>query len=217
METRRIPPEEIPQLLREEMGRRRAHIDEEKGRFLFFDEGDLLAAEFVPPLTHPIPAGFTDPEAYLIGLGEVRDSYLAILFQAGAAALGCWKEGELLHHKAMKRYVVRGKGRSQITHLKTKGKSRYGSRLRLQNARLLFEEVREKVREWDENEGPFGRVFYSCPVRLRPMLFGKEADALFGPEVDLVKVPLDVRVPSHKELLHVHYEIRHGTLIRHIP
>ena len=42
-----------------------------------------------------------------------------------------WRGEELVRHKVFKRYVVRGRGRAQPTHLKSKGKSRYGSRLRL--------------------------------------------------------------------------------------
>ena len=43
-------------------------------------------------------------------------------------------DGEIVHTKSIKKYVVRGRGRAQPTHLATKGKSRYGSRLRLQKA-----------------------------------------------------------------------------------
>ena len=66
---------------------------------------------------------------------EGAECQLLLLLRAGAMAFGCWRGGELLQHKAVRKYVVRGSGKAQSTHLKTRGKSRYGSRLRLQNWR----------------------------------------------------------------------------------
>ena len=50
-----------------------------------------------------------------------------------------WRDDELVAHKVVKKYVVRGRGRAQPLHLKTRGKSRYGSRLRLANAQVRAE------------------------------------------------------------------------------
>ena len=63
----------------------------------------------------------------------VRACVVLLLLQAGAMAIGQWDVDELMYHKAIRRYVVRGHGRAQPLHARTKGKSRYGARLRLQN------------------------------------------------------------------------------------
>ena len=100
-------------------------------------EGRCLVAPMVrfhPPLAVPIE-DCTATE-YLQRLESFRlGLHAVLLIQAGACALGLWRDEELLEHKAFKAYVVRGRGRAQPTHLKTRGKSRYGSRLRLQNHR----------------------------------------------------------------------------------
>ena len=56
-----------------------------------------------------------------------------LIMEAGRAAIGSVKESKLVSHKNIRKYMVRKKqGKAQLTHLKSKGKSRYGSRLRLQ-------------------------------------------------------------------------------------
>ena len=99
-----------------------------------FTAGDV---RFTPPLVQRIREPHIDPTSYLDHLPDSLGTHLVLLLQAGAAALGVFQQGELTHHKVIKKYVVRGRGRAQPTHLKTRGKSRYGSLLRLQNHRRL--------------------------------------------------------------------------------
>ena len=136
---------------------------------------------------------------------------LVLLLQAGAAALGLFDEGELLEHRTLKRYVVRGKGRAQPSYLKTKGKSRAGSRLRLRNAARLLEDVAETVREWSEEHGAPERVFHSCPVRTWAELLRE--DLPFQAEGPLVKIPLDLNRPGHEEMLRAFRALSHGSLL----
>ncbi|MBI4858828.1 MAG: hypothetical protein HY815_00935 [Candidatus Riflebacteria bacterium] len=178
-----------------ELGRRRR----------FFVARDDLAGvklEFVPPLVQAIPSTCQSLDEYLNWLPEGLGRHLIVLIQAGASALGLWEEDRLVAHKAIKKYVVRGHGKAQPTYLRSKGKSRYGSRLRLRNARSLLVETSEKIHEWRNESGPFSRVFYSCPVRIwSGFLDGKPAPPLS--KEDLVKIPLDVARPCFDELLRV--------------
>ncbi len=139
------------------------------------------------------------PEAWLQG-EEPHELQLFLLVQAGAVALGLWKDSKLVAHKAMKKYVVRGRGRAQPTHLKTRGKSRYGSRLRLQNANRLQAQTIEKIAEWKDTFGEIDSVFLSATPRLWSNYSKNLRDLL--PE-SITKIPLDVRVPCYKELLRV--------------
>ena len=135
--------------------------------------------------------------------------------QAGAAALGVYVEDECKRHKVIRKYVVRGKGKAQASYLKTRGKSRYGSRLRLQNARRFFCEVSEKLVEWQEQFGRFDRIFYSCPVRLWSDYFQARMPPPFERSDErLLKIPLDLRVPSFREVERAFWQISHGCLQR---
>jgi len=174
--------------------------------------GDGPRIELLPPIVQRDPS-ISDPEAFLQTLGEPIGALLVVLVQAGAAALGVVEEGRLVRHKVIKKYMVRGKGHYQGTHLKTKGKSRYGSRLRLQKAVEFFLEINQKLGEWDDEAGPFARVYLSCPVRLANELYGAKVPPPFGRGDERVeKIPLTVRVPSFKELRRVCYELTHGIL-----
>lgn len=174
--------------------------------------GEGPRIELLPPIVQRQPS-ISDPEAFLETLEDGIGTLLVVLVQAGSAALGILEEGRLVRHKVIKKYMVRGKGHYQGTHLKTKGKSRYGSRLRLQKAVEFFLEINRKLGEWDDEAGPFERIYLSCPVRLANELFGAKVPPPFGRGDDEVeKIPLTVRVPSAKELRRVCYELTHGTL-----
>ena len=129
---------------------------------------------------------------------------LVMLVRAGAAALGWWRDGAMAAHKTFARYVVRGHGRAQPTHLRTKGKSRYGARLRLQNARRLTLEINERVDLWWREAGGFDAVYVACPERIWP--------DLRRPEFDPIRIPLHVHEPRHEELLRVRRLLERGSV-----
>lgn len=169
------------------------HLDE-KGRS--FVAGEV---RFTPPLVQRIREPHTDPADYLDHLPEGLGTHLVLLLQAGAAALGIFENGELTHHKVIKKYVVRGRGKAQPTHLKTRGKSRYGSRLRLQNYRRLLVEVNERLRSWHDEVHHIDDRFYSCPVRTWAELFDQKRPPPY-PRSDWTRIPMDVHVPGFDEL-----------------
>ena len=101
-----------------------------------------------------------------------------LLMESGRAALGVFKDGKVLEHKNIRKYMVRkGQGKSQLTHLKTKGKSRYGSRLRLQESEAFFYEIIERLNNEKSFKAPF--VFYHCPATLWPFLMDEAKDQKF--------------------------------------
>lgn len=144
--------------------------------------------------------------------GEPLGREFVLLLRAGAAAFGLWRDGELVAHKTSTRYVVRGHGRAQPAHLARKGKSRYGSRLRLQNARRLLAEVNERARQWWDEAGGFDAVYLACPERLWPDLRDADPPPPFLGRIEPVRIPLHVHEPRHAELLRVRGALEHGAV-----
>jgi len=182
---------------------------DERGRF-FEREGVLIT----PPLVFPIAPGTRSVAEYLRGLPGEPGRHTVILMQAGAVSLGLFEAGESIATKTLKRYVVRGKGRAQPTHLATKGKSRYGSRLRLQNAKLLLEETNEKLLEWHANHGPSEQVYYNAPVRLWPSLFEATPAPPFDRDDHPIKIPRDLPKPTTEILLRAYKSLCYGRIER---
>lgn len=144
-----------------------------------------------------------------------QQRHAILLMRAGAASFGYWDGGDLIDHKAWKSYVVRGHGKAQTTYLRTRGKSRYGSRLRLQNWASLLEQVGERLRAaWQANGEP-QRILLSMPVRIAVDLWGCAVPPPFSRD-DARVSPLAVHVhcPDHGELLAVHRTIAFGQLLR---
>ena len=155
-----------------------------------------------------------------LGQGDESEPVLpplrfVVLFQAGAASLGAFAGEAALATKATKRYVVRGVGRSQSTHLSAKGKSRYGSRLRLRNVQRLFDEVHAKLAEFRDRFGAPELAFVAAPERLWSDFLASADSAPFGEhETPTYKVPFDVPVPVTAVLLDVDRELCTGRVER---
>lgn len=186
-----------------------------EGGRAFSAELDGRRLEVRVPLVLAVPRELEGLGDWLARCPEAPGRQLVLLMQAGAAALGLFDEGELLEHRTLKRYVVRGKGRAQPAYLKTKGKSRAGSRLRLRNARRLLEDVAQTLRDWDEEHGGCERVFWSCPVRGWAELLRE--DLPFDSEGPLVKIPMDLNRPGHEEMLRAWRALSHGSLLESGP
>ncbi|MAD32637.1 MAG: hypothetical protein CMJ88_02610 [Planctomycetes bacterium] len=151
---------------------------------------------------------------YVERLSPSEEVQVVLLLQAGAMAFGCWRGDELVQHKAVKKYVVRGNGRSQATHLKTRGKSRYGSRLRLQNWRRLLGETNQRLADCEAQFGSFSRVFYGVAVRTWSDLFEAAPPPPFlRDDRRLQRLPLHVHRPDHEELLRIRRQMLTGRVI----
>lgn len=173
----------------------------EEGLRAFVDPGDP-EVRFQPPLVQAITEATRDPDDWLRAIEDDLGTYAVVLIQAGASSMGVFEDDDCVAHKVIRRYVKRGQGRAQTTHLKTKGKSRYGSRLRLKNAKRQLVETNEKLRSWWEDLGEPEQVFASVPVRTWPELLATAPPPPFARE-DCIKIPYDVHVPDHEELLRV--------------
>ncbi len=173
-------------------------------------EGDAQAS-FHPPLLQPILG--RNLESYLQAC-ETPGHHALLLLRAGASALGLWQDDELLRHKVIRKYVVRGRGRAQPLHLKTRGKSRYGSRLRLQQAKQQLIETNEKLIEFFAQPEQPRFIFYSVPTRSFPELFQVAPPPPFeATDPRLIKIPVHVHQPTLGELERTHRILGRGRIV----
>lgn len=156
------------------------------------------------PLLAPRAVAGEAIAAYAERLPGPVERSVVLLLQAGAMAIGYWDGDELLRHKAIRRYVVRGHGKAQPLHRKTRGKSRYGARLRLQNWQRLLGETNERLHACWRDFGAPERVFVSVPVRILPELLAADPTPPFArDDVRLQRVPMHVHRPDFAELQRV--------------
>lgn len=168
------------------------------------------------PLTFSPISENTLPSEYLDKLDDIHPPYLIALIQAGAAALGYAEEGEIYLHKNIKKYMKRHKrGKAQISYLNSKGKSKAGSRIRLANTISFFEDINEKLTEWEEDYEP-KRIMYSCSAQLWGLLFKSNVPPPFEKKDErLIKIPKDVQIPSLEELMAVNKFVKKGKVTFH--
>ncbi len=166
---------------------------------------------FEVPAVQPIPDGVERPVDYLAQLPPVLGQHLIVLLRAGSAALGWWEGDTLIAHKAFRRYVTRGRGHAQTAHLRSRGKSRYGSRLRLQNAAKLLAEVVERQTQWVAAHGAPDLAFRGCATRQWAEL-AHATPTLPIPAERYRKIHFDLREPGHRELLRVRRALLGGKL-----
>lgn len=185
-------------------------------------EGEKIL-DFRVPITFPTLPKKEDEEK-TISLSDYSDKipfipkpYLLILIQAGYASLGYFEEGELIYHKAITAYMVRKKqGKSQIKHLNSKGKSRLGSRIRLQNTIHFFEQINLKLKEWHKQAAIFDkveRIGQSGSSDLWHLFYTSKEEAPFQKnDSRLRKIPLTVHSPNFEELQRVNNYVNQGKI-----
>lgn len=139
--------------------------------------------------------------------------HIIILIESGLAAVGYFENGENIHHKVFRAYMVRKKqGKSQIKYLKTKGKSRAGSRVRLAETMEFFTSIRERVNTYMDTYR-IDRIAISCSLTLWPYFFGGKGDLLFSKDDPRVyKVPMHVPDCTYDNLLKVNDFLIRGEL-----
>lgn len=185
------------------------NLDAERGVFVRGVGDDR--AEFHPPLVFK-PRMVATVDDYLRAWTGELPSCCIVLMRAGASAIGLWHGETLIAHKALKKYVVRGHGKAQTSHLATKGKSRYGSRLRLQNAKRQLEETNERLADWWRDHGCPDIVLYAAPDRLWSDVFAATPKPPFARE-HAVRIPMHVYTPDHEELLRVRRLALRGRIV----
>lgn len=186
-----------------ELGFSRSY-DFEKNAFYYQKEGNEFQLRL--PITLSVQDGEID-EAHKV-------KYLMLLVQTGSSAIGVFEGEDCLSHKVFSAYMVRKKqGKSQIKHLKTKGKSRAGSRVRLAKTLLFFEDINERVtRHFGEHE--FDRIAFSCSKILMPFLWGSKVPTPFEKKDERIyRIPKHLHQPNYEVMLGMQRFLNKGELI----
>lgn len=163
-------------------------------------------------------AGGAPPPAYWLSrpIVELVPPHAVVLIQAGASAAALYRGAVAELHRVIRRYVVRGTGRAQPLHRKTKGKSRYGSRLRLREARAQLVETNELLASWWRRSAFPPAVHLSCPVRLLADLARTEPPPPFDRRAAL-RIPHHVYRPSREEIERIHFLLSRGRIASQDP
>jgi hypothetical protein len=183
------------------------HYDFVKHRIIILDDLDNELVQFRLPIDIK-----TNERLDCDELEEVN--YIILLIQSGSCALGYFEEYETIDHKVFKSYMVRKKqGKSQISYLNSKGKSRAGSRIRLANTINFFENINERLQDYFE-EYKIDRIAMSCSTTLIPYVFSSKEICPFDKKDDrLLKVPKHIHTPSYEILMNTQKFLLKGELI----
>ena len=140
--------------------------------------------------------------------------FVIFLIQSGSAALGLFNGDEVMDHKVFKSYMVRKKqGKSQLKYLKTKGKSRAGSRVRLGNALEFFENINSRLNKYFE-ENTIDTIAYSCSKTLWPFLFNGNTPPPFSKKDDrLWSIPRHTHTPDYDQLIQTYKYLLQGEIL----
>ena len=179
---------------------------------LLADVGDDSAAAFARRRKRE--ATEDDLATFLDAYPKELPRQCVILAQAGAVALAMFELGEPLVTKSFKRYVVRGNGRAQPAYLDSKGKSRYGSRLRLQNARQMIEETNRRLDGFWREHGAPDQILVGAPPKLWAEHFLAPIKPPFDRDTPITRVPLDFPVPTTSVLLRTYRSLQYGQIRR---
>ena len=176
-------------------------------RMIILDEAGNEQVYFRLPLVLPPPGATTAAE-------KAQVNYIVLLIQSGNCAMGYFENGVNLDHKVLRSYMVRKKqGKSQIKYLKTKGKSRAGSRVRLGETVEFFENINERLQTY-VREHQVHRIAISCSKTLIPYLFNSRIDTPFDKhDPRLYKIPKHVHTPIYEVLLDANKFLLRGELI----
>ena len=176
-------------------------LDFKKNHFKMFNKEYEKIVQFNYPLIINITESLINDKDFLKKVRFQDPAFTVMLIQTGYAALGLCKEGKLVHHKMIRKYITRKKqGKSQLKYLKTKGKSRAGSRIRLSNAVMFFEEINIMLSEWAEGEKA-DSIIYSCTPMLWGMLYQSKTKPPFVKKDErLKKLPINSGLPNTEAL-----------------
>lgn len=168
----------------------------EKHQIIIEDKESWLTKIYLPwQISFDVNKGF-----------EIKDDFHAavVLIKAGQAVTGYFHQGILLDHKVFRAYMIRQKqGKSQIKYLKTKGKSRAGSRVRLGETIQFFEDINTRLNDYSSNY-PIDFWGISCAKTLWPFYFDSAIQPPFDQNQEsLIAVPFHIAQASFDELKQV--------------
>lgn len=150
--------------------------------FDFYNEANNKVLKFGLPLSFAVPVENESFASYLNRQkgNETPQKGLLILIQAGEAAIGVFTANNIEQYKVIRKYMVRKKqGKAQVLHLKTKGKSRAGSRIRLSQTISFFEEINEQLSNYINDFGA-DLIVYGISPALKSLWYNSS-----------VKIPFD--------------------------
>ena len=176
-------------------------FEKSKHQWVIADSDSWLARVSLPWHTLPDSSGT---------LVEIDDFHLAlVMIRAGIATTGYFHNGEMIDHKVFRAYMVRQKqGKSQIKYLKTKGKSRAGSRLRLGESEHFFEEINERLQQYHKDFA-ITTWGYSCGKTLWPYFLGSDIPPPFAKDAEnLIRIPFHIQQPDFGTLQAIHTKLR---------
>ena len=176
-----------------------------KNQVVFDQEGSTT-------LTIRLPISISSPEAYY-NAPDDRSNYVLLMIRSGIASIGYFEDGENIDHKVFRAYMVRKKqGMSQVKYLKTKGKSRAGSRVRLAETAEFFEQINDRLNDYFA-EYHVDRIGLSCPVTLIPYLYGSKVPSPFGKDDPRIfKIPKHVKKPTFESLMAINQYLLKGEI-----
>ncbi|WP_210488811.1 hypothetical protein [Rufibacter aurantiacus] len=186
----------------------RATYDYEKHRVILLDDKGDEQVFFRLPITLPPLKQDLTPST------DKPLQYVILLIQAGNCAMGLFRNGVNLNHKVFRSYMVRKKqGKSQIKYLKTKGKSRAGSRVRLGETAEFFENINGRLQDYfDDLE--IHRIALSCSKTLLPFLYDAKVPTPFGKRDERIfKIPKHIHTPIYEVMMNANRFLLRGELI----
>lgn len=184
-----------------------AVYEQEKHRLALPVESGNEQVYFRLPLVIPAP-GTSQPDK------KEQVNYVILLIQSGNCAMGYFENGVNLDHKVFRSYMVRKKqGKSQLKYLKTKGKSRAGSRVRLGETVEFFENINERLQSYFEDYR-VDRIAISCSKTLIPYLYNSKTATPFDKhDPRLYKIPKHIHTPIYEVMLDANRFLLRGELI----
>ncbi|WP_155906973.1 hypothetical protein [Lunatimonas lonarensis] len=140
-------------------------------------------------------------------------NYLIVIIESGLAALGYFEDSDTIHHKVFRAYMVRKKqGKSQLKYLKTKGKSRAGSRIRLAESLQFFEDINQQLTEY-QNTYRIDKIAVSLSTTLVPFFYGAKTRPPFEKtDPRLFHIPRHIASCTYENLEKTRTFLRTGEL-----
>jgi hypothetical protein len=109
--------------------------------------------------------------------------------------------------------VRKKQGTSQVKYLKSKGKSRAGSRVRLGETIEFFENINERLQEYFQ-EHEIHRIAMSCSKILIPYLFNSKVSTPFDKkDKRIYRIPKHIHTPIYDVMMEVNKFLQKGELI----
>lgn len=186
-----------------------------KNHTIFASKNLKRLFEIKLPLSFPVIEDNETLETYINRLPLSIPPYFVILIQSDHAAIGYFENGKVVNHKAIRSYMSRKKqGKNELTYLNSgKRNKSAGSQIRYQNALHFFEEINEKLNEWNKITHP-ARIFFSCPIKMIQYLHKSNTKCFFEKgDSRICKVSINNRVPSFEVLQFVNRNISLGNLV----